>query len=546
MSQTTRGFHEYDRESGFWTINRVIAPPGFNRWLVPPAALAIYLCIGMAYGFSVFWLPLSQAIGGTAPQACPAGRPVLQFLIARDCDWTLSDLNWVFSLFIVFLGLASALWGNWVERTGPRLAGALAAVLWSGGLLLAAAAVQSHQLWLLWLGAGLLGGIGLGLGSIAPVSALIKWFPDRRGMAAGLGILGFGGGAMIGAPLAQALMTVFAQAERPGAWQALAVMGGIYFVFMMAGALGCRVPSRRWQPAGWVRPATGPDAMGTKGHVHFRFAHRTLAFWAIWVLLCMNVAAGIGVLSIAAPMLQEVFGSALIGRPGAPLSGPADAARVAAVAAGFVGLLSLSNIAGRFAWASLSDLIGRKPAYTVFFLIGIAMYLLAPWAAHNGHALLFIACFCVVLSLYGGAFAALPAYLADRFGMLFVGAIHGRLLTAWSTAGIIGPALFAYLREASIASGAHRASAYDLALYVSAGLLVNGLVHNLAVRTVPGKWHTPEGDVAILQGPPLDPVVGTSDTGRITPGVAFAWAAVVLPMACGLAVTLANLAALFG
>ncbi|HET6306045.1 MAG TPA: OFA family MFS transporter, partial [Rhodopila sp.] len=374
MSTTTAGggggslFGMLDRE-------RIVASARFNRWLVPPAALAIHLCIGMAYGFSVFWLPLSRAIGGAKAVACPADAGIVGALFTTSCDWTVADLNWVFTLFIVVLGIAAAVWGGWLERAGPRKAGVLAAFCWAGGLLLGAVGIVTHQLWILWLGTGVLGGIGLGLGYISPVSTLIKWFPDRRGMATGMAIMGFGGGAMIGAPLAQMLMAHFASGGSGGVWQTFVVMGVIYFVFMMGGAFGYRVPASGWQPAGWSTPEPNVKAMITHGQVHLRDAHKTLAFWAIWLVLCMNVSAGIGVLSMASPMLQEIFGGSLVGRPEVAFTGldASQRASVAAIAAGFAGLLSLFNIAGRFFWASLSDRIGRKATYFVFFLLGIAM-----------------------------------------------------------------------------------------------------------------------------------------------------------------------------
>jgi MFS family permease len=289
---------------GLLDRKRTIAAPDYNRWLVPPAAVAMHLCIGMAYGFSVFWLPLSHAIGGEKPLACPAGSGILHALFTTHCDWLVADLNWVFTLFIFVLGAAAAVWGGWVERVGPRKTGVVAAFCWSGGLLLGAAGIILHQLWILWLGTGVLGGVGLGLGYISPVSTLIKWFPDRRGMATGMAIMGFGGGAMIGAPLAQMLMDRFRTPGAPGVWQTFVVLGLIYFVFMMGGAFGYRVPPPGWHPAGWTPPAPNLKAMITHGQVHLRDAHKTSAFWLVWLVLCMNVSAGIGVLSMASPMLQ--------------------------------------------------------------------------------------------------------------------------------------------------------------------------------------------------------------------------------------------------
>jgi MFS family permease len=550
MSTSTAGWGGERLAGGILDRSRIVARPGYNRWLVPPAALAIHLCIGMAYGFSVFWLPLSRAIGGSKPLACPAGSGIVNALFTTSCDWLVADLNWIFTLFIVFLGVAAAIWGGWVERAGPRKAGVIAALCWSGGLMLGATGIVLHQLWILWLGTGVLGGIGLGLGYISPVSTLIKWFPDRRGMATGMAIMGFGGGAMIGAPLAQILMAHFGSGGTSGVWQTFVVMGLIYLVFMIGGAFGYRVPRPDWQPAGWSRPAANVKAMITHGQVHLKDAHKTLAFWCIWVVLCMNVSAGIGVISMASPMLQEIFGGSLLGHPEITFTALSDSQRaaVAAIAAGFAGLLSLFNIGGRFFWASLSDHIGRKATYFVFFLLGIAMYALAPWAAHAGSKVLFVAFFCIILSMYGGGFATVPAYLADLFGTQFVGAIHGRLLTAWSTAGVIGPVLVSYMREAAISAGVPRSSVYDVTLYLLAGLLVIGLLANLLVRPVPHKWFMSDADVSALQAGPGP--VGSTDASASSDAFGLssllAWAAVGIPILWGVWITLDKVAALFG
>ena len=534
---------------GLLDRSRIIANPDFNRWLVPPAALAIHLCIGMAYGFSVFWLPLSHALAGGKPVACPAGSGLADALFATGCDWSVADLNWIFTLFIFFLGVAAALWGGWLEKAGPRKAGFVAALCWSGGLILGAVGILVHQLWILWLGTGVLGGIGLGLGYISPVSTLIKWFPDRRGMATGMAIMGFGGGAMIGAPLAQMLMAHFQTATSVGVWQTFAVMGLIYFIFMTAGAFGYRVPANGWQPAGWAPPAPSANAMITHGQVHLRDAHKTVAFWCIWLVLCMNVSAGIGVISMASPMLQEIFGGSLIGQPGVAFTALTDPQHqiIAGIAAGFAGLLSLFNIGGRFFWASLSDKIGRKSTYFVFFLLGIAMYAATPWAAHNGSKALFVAFFCVILSMYGGGFATVPAYLADIFGTQFVGAIHGRLLTAWSTAGIIGPVLVGYMRQAAISAGVPRASVYDVTMYLLAGLLVIGLVANLLVRPLAPKWFMSDAELASLRGDKIGRASRFSTrVPALSLGSALAWAAVGIPILWGIEMTLTKVAVLFG
>ena len=301
--------------TGVLDRERIVARAGFNRWLVPPSALAIHLCIGMAYGFSVFWLPLSRAVGITQPNACP-DVGFFGALFSTTCDWKVSDLGWMYTLFFVVLGSSAALWGGWLEKAGPRKAGVVAACCWCGGLLIGAAGVATHQLWMLLVGPGIIGGVGLGLGYISPVSTLIKWFPDRRGMATGMAIMGFGGGAMIGAPLANLLMEKFKTSSSVGVWETFVVLALIYFVFMMAGAFGYRVPPAGWAPAGWAPAARGPVRLITSRNVHLRNAHKTPQFWLVWAVLCLNVSAGIGVLGVASPMLQEIFGGRLIDHPG--------------------------------------------------------------------------------------------------------------------------------------------------------------------------------------------------------------------------------------
>ena len=469
---------------GILDRSTTVAKPGFNRWLVPPAALCIHLCIGMAYGFSVFWLPLSRAIGLTAPKACP-DMSLWQELFTTTCDWRVASLGWMFTLFFVLLGVSAAIWGGWLERAGPRKAGVVAALCWGGGLMIAAFGIYVHQLWIMWLGAGVIGGIGLGLGYISPVSTLIKWFPDRRGMATGMAIMGFGGGAMIGAPLADLLMNYFKTPTSVGVWETFVAMGGIYFVFMMIGAFAYRVTPAGWQPEGWAPPSE-KKSMVSEHHVHLDDAHKTPQFWLIWWVLCLNVSAGIGVIGMASPMLQEIFAGKLIGQPAlafGQLSVDQKSA-IAAIAAGFAGLLSLFNIGGRFFWATLSDYIGRKNTYYTFFILGIVLYASAPTFAAMGSKLLFVLGFGIILSMYGGGFSTVPAYLADMFGTQFVGAIHGRLLTAWSTAGIIGPVVVNYIREFQLKRGVAAADSYSVTMYVMAGLLVVGFVCNALVRPV--------------------------------------------------------------
>jgi len=535
--------------------DRTIAGPGFNRWLVPPAALAIHLCIGMAYGFSVFWLPLSKAIGITNSVACSKDMGLMGEIFATNCDWKISTLVWMFTLFFVVLGSAAAIWGGWLEHAGPRKAGVVAALCWSGGLVISAVGVYIHQVWIMWLGSGVIGGIGLGLGYISPVSTLIKWFPDRRGMATGMAIMGFGGGAMIGAPLADRLMKYFATPTSVGVWETFLVMALIYFIFMMGGALGYRVPPLGWKPAGWTPPVKNDgNAMITSRHVHVNTAMKTPQFWLIWLVLMLNVSAGIGVLAMASPLLQEVFGGRLLGITAAFNDLNADQKKaIASIAASFLGLISLFNIGGRFVWASLSDYIGRKGTYIVFFVLGLILYGSIPTLAQAGSLPLFAAAFCIILSMYGGGFATVPAYLADMFGTQMVGAIHGRLLTAWSTAGILGPVLITYLRESKIAQGVPKAEAYNEIMYILAGVLLVGLICNLLVRPVADKYFMSEEELAkerqLAHEREMAASTGaassTQDGESSLAIVVLAWAAVVIPIAWGAMVTLEKAAGLF-
>ncbi|MGX1325140.1 MFS family permease [Bradyrhizobium sp. USDA 377] len=334
----------------------------------------------------------------------------MQELFTTSCDWKVASMGWMYTLFFVLLGIAAAVWGGWLERVGPRKAGFVSALCWCGGLFLGAIGVYTHQLWLLWLGSGVIGGVGLGLGYISPVSTLVKWFPDRRGMATGMAIMGFGGGAMIGAPLANLLMNYFKTPTSVGVWETFVAMGVIYFVFMMIGAFRYRLPPPGWQPEGWTPPVKA-NAMISKNNVHLNDAHKTPQFWLIWWVLCLNVSAGIGVIGMASPMLQEIFGGKLIGLPDVGFNAldAGQKAQIAAIAAGFAGLLSLFNIGGRFFWASLSDKIGRKNTYYTFFILGIVLYALAPTFAAMGSKLLFVLGFGIILSMYGGGFATVPA-----------------------------------------------------------------------------------------------------------------------------------------
>ncbi|MEQ1247140.1 OFA family MFS transporter [Acinetobacter soli] len=474
----------------FLSKQRIIAKPDFNRWLVPPAALAIHLCIGMAYGFSVFWLPLSKAIGIEDPVACPADVGFFQQLFITTCDWKISTLGWMYTLFFVLLGSSAAIWGGWLERVGPRKAGLISALCWCGGMLISALGIHLHQFWLMLLGSGVIGGIGLGLGYISPVSTLIKWFPDRRGLATGLAIMGFGGGAMIGSPLAVELMAHFSTPTNVGVAATFVCMALVYFVFMVAGALTYRIPAQNWKPAGWEPSAKmQQNAFITKQHVHVKKIWGIPQFWLVWAVLCMNVSAGIGVIGMASPMLQEVFAGQLIGLPLKFSELSQDQLKtIAAIAAGFTALLSLFNIGGRIAWASLSDRIGRKATYSVFFILGAALYAFVPFAAQMESKLLFVGAICIIISMYGGGFATVPAYLADLFGTQMVGAIHGRLLTAWATAGILGPVIVNNMRDYQLGLGLAASQVYNQTMFILAGLLIVGLICNLCIRPVNPKY----------------------------------------------------------
>lgn len=443
-----------------------IAPPDFNRWRVPPAALAIHLSIGQAYAFSVFNLPMSQLIGVTAP---------------APGDWKLTTIGWVFSVAIVFLGLSAFTFGRWLEGAGPRKAMFASASCFGGGFLVAALGIVLHNIWIVYLGYGVIGGIGLGLGYISPVSTLIRWFPDRPGMATGMAIMGFGGGAMIGSPLGVALMDHFRRTSAtPGVAETFVTMGLLYFVFMMFGVFTVRLPAPGWTPA------AGGDRAGNDGavaavrrppipagaDVHAGMAIRTPQFWLLWGVLFLNVTAGIGVLGQASAMIQEMF-------PGIITAG---------AAAGFVGLLSLANMVGRFAWSSLSDTVGRQRTYMIYFALGAVLYAAVPTTGRMGSVVLFVLAYVAILSMYGGGFATIPAYLRDMFGVLHVGAIHGRLLTAWSLAGVAGPVLVNYIREYQIAHGVATANAYSATMYLMAVLLVVGFICNWFVRPVDPKY----------------------------------------------------------
>ncbi len=531
-------FHLLDKE-------RTIAGPDFNRWLVPPAALAIHLCIGMAYGFSVFWLPLSKALGVSKGLSeaikCAPDVGFISQLFTRSCDWEISTLGWIYVLFFVFLGGAAALWGGWLERAGPRKAGTVSAILWCGGMLFSALGIHLHQFWMMILGSGVIGGIGLGLGYISPVSTLIKWFPDRRGMATGLAIMGFGGGAMIGSPLAANLMQYFATPTSVGVVETFVVMAVAYFVYMMAGAFGYRIPASDWKPAHWTPPvAQINNVMITNRSVNVKRVWGIPQFWLVWIVLCMNVSAGIGLIGMASPMLQEVFSGSLIGvQQTFTELDQLQLTAIAGIGAGFTALLSLFNIGGRFFWASLSDKLGRKPTYALFFVLGGLMYCSVPSSAQAGSLALFVGAFCIILSIYGGGFATIPAYIADLFGPQMVGAIHGRLLTAWATAGILGPVVVNYMRDYQLSIGLPRAQVYNQTMYILTGMLLVGFICNLMIRPVDDKWFMADAELAeekkLAHEKALDSVIGESDDHEHTSNstVILAWTAVGIPLAWG-------------
>lgn len=466
---------------------RIIAQPGFNRWKVPPASIAIHLCIGSVYAWSIYNPPLTRLFGVVTP---------------ASGDWSLQDVTWIFSVAIVFLGLSAALAGHWLDKVGPRMVGTAAAILWGGGYLVGSLGIITHQLWLLYFGYGVLGGCGLGLGYVSPVSTLIKWFPDRRGMATGMAIMGFGGGAMIGAPLKRYFIQLFYEApeylgttdqvtliteagrrfvERAGEQLEVVVVGAnevagmlvpgpegvyvvgtgttgvaatfvvlglLYFLVMVIAAFSYRLPAEGWQPEGWTLPdeSTDDNKMITTHNVDIEEAMKTPQFYKLWIVLCMNVSAGIGVLGVASTMMSEIFGTTL--------PGIVDGA----FAAVYVSMISVFNMLGRFFWASSSDYIGRKNTYWIFFALGIVLYCSVPFAAIRVSAdpavvwlVLFYAATMIIFTMYGGGFATIPAYLADIFGTRYVGGIHGRLLTAWSTAGVVGPLAITSLRESAVA-----------------------------------------------------------------------------------------------
>jgi MFS family permease len=444
----------------FLDRERTVARPGFSRWLVPPAAIAVQMCIGEIYGFSVFNIPLTRAIGIT--KSIP------------DQDWTVPHVVLAtYSLGLVVLGLSAAFLGKWVERVGPRKTMFTSACLFCSGLVVASLGIHLHNLAVVALGYGVIGGIGLGLGYIAPVSTLVKWFPDRPGMATGFAIMGFGSGALVGAPFGVELMARFKTPTSVGVEEAFLVMAACYFVMMNFGSWIVRVPAVGWKPEGFVA-STQSSKLITTHQVTADSAMKTPQFYLLWGVLCCNVTAGIGILAQASPMCQDMFGVSPV------------------VAGGFVGLLSIFNMVGRFIWSSTSDFTGRKAIYCIYFILGCAMYCLIPFSQSIDSVMLFVAATCIIISMYGGGFATIPAYLRDLFGTVQVGAIHGRVITAWSMAAVLGPQLVTYIAAYQKAHGVPKSEAYNVTLYIMAGILLVGLVCNLCVKAVDPKHHEPE------------------------------------------------------
>jgi len=476
-------------ESGLGKLllkEQIVAKPGFNRWWVPVASVSIHLCIGSVYAWSIFNPALIKTIG---------------IVTSSANDWVLKEVVWIYSTAIVFLGLSAAFAGSWLEKVGPRMVGLVAAFCWGGGFLIGGLGIIYHQLWLIYLGYGVIGGCGLGLGYVSPVATLIRWFPDRRGMATGMAIMGFGGGAFFGARIKDFFIQYYYKAPEilsnisesdlitkagkrfaetaeglkevvvigvndvanmivpgdvgvylvgtgsVGVSQTFFTLGAIYFLVMTIAALSYRVPSKDWFPKGWIPPSDAEiqKKMITTKHVHIDEALRTPQFYLLWVILCFNVTAGIGVLGVAKTMITEIFQkkAALI--------------VTSAFTTWYVMLISIFNMAGRFIWASASDYIGRKNTYYCFFILGIILYSSIPISAQTLDIapvivwlILFYGATLIIFTMYGGGFATIPAYLADMFGTRYVGGIHGRLLTAWSTAGVLGPVIITSIRGSSI------------------------------------------------------------------------------------------------
>lgn len=450
----------------FLSRERTVASANYNRWKVPIAALCIHLCIGQIYAFSVFKLPLTMLLG--IDKSLPE-------------DWKLTTVGWIFSIALFFLGASAALFGKWMEANGPRKAMFVAALCFSSGFFISALGIKFHQISLLYLGSGVIGGIGLGLGYISPVSTLIKWFPDKPGMATGLAIMGFGGGALLASPLSVYFMKIFSGPNSNGVFETFLVLGCIYLVLMMIGSYIVRVPQEDWKPKHYLAKTEVSKKHEVGFNVLVDDAVKTRTFYLLFAVLMLNVTAGIGVLGQASVMIQELFSEKSVG-----IANAIDEKE----AAMFVMLLSFFNMLGRFGWSSFSDKIGRKTTYSIFFLLGAVLYSLIPSIGASGNIVLFIVTFAVIISMYGGGFATIPAYIRDMYGTRNVGAIHGRILLAWSAAAILGPVLIDYIREYQIdVMNLPKAQAYSTTMYIMAGLLIIGMICNLLVKKIPERYH---------------------------------------------------------
>ncbi len=495
--------------------DKTIAPPGFNRWLIPPAALAVHLSIGQVYATSVYKASLVERF-----------------------DASLTSVGVIFSLAIVMLGLSAAVFGTWVDTGGPRRAMVAAAGFWAGGFMVGALGIATSQLWLVYLGYGVIGGIGLGIGYISPVSTLIKWFPDRPGLATGMAIMGFGGGAALASPLSSKLLSVFDDnydtatglASGSAVAKLFVTLGLIYLVLMLFGSWLIKVPADDWKPEGFDPSTVKTKALVTTDHVSANNAVRTPQFWLLWVVLFCNVTAGIGILEQAAPMIQDFF------REGS------TSTVAAAGAGGFVGLLSLFNLVGRFAWSSASDTIGRKNIYVMYLGVGIILYSLLAFQGSSS-TILFALLAGVIISFYGGGFATAPAYLRDLFGTYQVGAIHGRLLTAWAAAGIAGPLIINGFLDAQGEPGALVSADYRPALLTMVGILAVGFVANLLIRPVSSKFHEPESSLS-KGAAGTEKVAGTIDK-PLSPVLVVAWVVVAVPLVYGIYETVVKASNLF-
>ena len=447
--------------AGFLDRERIIAPPGWSRWLIPPAALSIHLAIGQAYAWTAFKTPLATTM--------LPGNPNAGVLTALP-----------FQLGIIMLGLSAAVFGTRVDARGPRWAMVVSSSCFVAGFLIAALGVALGQFWLVVFGYGFVGGIGLGIGYISPVSTLIKWFPDRPGLATGIAIMGFGGGSLIATPLTNQLLTAFGgtgkAAVASGVAQTFLVMGIIYAVFMAMGWLLIRVPADGWTPAGWHPAKATTGALISTADVSARNAIRTPQFWLLWVVLCFNVTAGIGILERAQQIYSDFFPDA------------ASPAALLAAAGGFAAMLSLANALGRILWSSASDPLGRKNMYRIYLGAGALLYLVVT-VIGNGNKVVFLLCAILILSFYGAGFATVPAYLRDLFGTYQVGAIHGRLLTAWSVAGVLGPLIVNAIADARIAAGVAGPGRYTLSFTIMIVLLVIGFACNELIRPVNARFH---------------------------------------------------------